>query len=285
MSLKLYRATHLAAAGYEEIPFSLTTFPGGEPHINSCDAVMYEGNLLIDARVRSFNDLGELLVLIHWLHKNGNTTHIYLPYFPAARQDRGNPLTVAIYVDILQDAGYETITIVDPHSDVVSALLNTPHILSIVNTGVREFLGDFTYRGLICPDAGAEKRVNAVAKATGLPVYHARKLRDPSTGEIIDVTCESLPPGRYCVVDDILDGGATFTKLIPAMTKVDIAEWWGEKYTFDLWATHTIQEKGIAAVLSIGYQRIGTTDSFIKRASDEQVKIYSLFERMLDNAK
>ena len=73
------------------------------------------------------------------------------------------------------------------------------------------------YVGLICPDAGAAKRTEAVAEALALPVFYARKKRDFATGRLSGFACEPLPPeGRLIVVDDICDGGGTFRGLAEA---------------------------------------------------------------------
>lgn len=282
MSLKLY------TPDLREVRLDMSTFPGGEPHVNSCELPKYTKRVLVDARVRCFNDFGELIVLTEYLKENGSKVDLFLPYMPGARQDRGNPLTAFIYANLINEQKYRTVTIVDPHSHVAPALLKRPHILNIDDTGVLDFLDAGRYDALICPDAGAAQRVERVAKYSGLPIHYARKHRD-KRGVSIEFEGE-LPQGKYCVIDDILDGGATFVALKKEFDTLTDG-------TLDLWATHTIQDRGRFAVLHAGYQRLGTTDSFYEAREGSpclklweaepqpNVIVYPLFERMLNCAK
>jgi ribose-phosphate pyrophosphokinase len=56
----------------------------------------------------------------------------WLPYFPAARQDRimmpGEPLSVKVYAQIINAQGYERVMVFDPHSDVTPALLDRAEV-------------------------------------------------------------------------------------------------------------------------------------------------------------
>ena len=191
------------------------TFPGGEPHVQ---LNAWSGTVYLDARIRSFNDLGELLVVTDALRRKGcDEIHLHLPYFPGARQDKcqpGEALTVKVYAGLINAQGYASVRILDPHSPVTPALLDRCVVESPTYHAWKFIAPRPT--GLICPDAGAQHRVEQVADSTTphLPVLHARKVRDQKTGVILSYQLDAVPAsGRWVVVDDICDGGATFKLL------------------------------------------------------------------------
>jgi len=96
----------------KSIAFEAFTFNGGEPHIKIKEALGISSSdfssnkepelVLITTRIRSFNDLGFVLVANDALKRMGvEKISLLLPYFPAARQDRvmvsGEALTVPHY--------------------------------------------------------------------------------------------------------------------------------------------------------------------------------------------
>lgn len=245
--------TNIIGASYDSF-----TFPGGEPHVK----ILQEGHVCIDARIRSFNDLGEVLVMTDALKRMGcKEVYLNLPYFPGARQDRaqdGEALTVKVYADIINAQGYVQVAILDPHSPVVVALIDRVQVISPLSA-IRKFAEENKITHLICPDAGAEKRVWEVGQALKLPVIHARKHRDPSTGKLSEFSVEWQPQkdAQCLVVDDICDGGGTFLGIAEAMQKGYVNHW----PVLFLWVTHGIFSKGINDLIRV-YERIGTTNSF-----------------------
>lgn len=250
------------------------TFPGGEPHVT----VTHDGTVaLIDARVRSFNDLGEVLLLTDALKRGGCSVALRLPYFPGARQDRslpGEALTVKVYADIVNAQGYTSVEILDPHSPVTTALIDRVRSLSPLSA-IKAFATQHGITHLISPDSGAEKRVWDVAVALGLPVVRASKHRDQKTGRLSGFSIEQPPgPGCYLIVDDICDGGGTFIGLAEEFRGKTNAGWWGtEGPALYLWVTHGIFSKGTAVLLE-HFKAIGTTDSFYEGPSTERVSVF-----------
>jgi ribose-phosphate pyrophosphokinase len=144
-----------------------------------------------------------------------------IPYFPYAREDRvfsrGQPLGAAVMADLVNNLGYEEVCIVDPHSDVVPALLKNCTVIP-QHEALRPVLDGFAKDSLflIAPDAGAEKKVTKYEH----PYIVARKVRDVETGLItgthVDIPKE-LKAKTAVIVDDICDGGHTFTLLAEAI--------------------------------------------------------------------
>lgn len=250
-------------------------FSGGEPHVEIENPHVLQGaEVLLDARVGSMNDLGMLLALTDAVKRlRPVRVNLLLPYFPGARQDReerGYALTAKIYADLINAQGYESVFILDPHSPVSPALIerclvlpHTPLIRQFVP--VARIESQDTLVGLICPDAGAERRTLELAKELRCStVVFARKKRDPRTGALSGFSLDPLPEeGAYLIADDLCDGGGTFVGL-------------AEKFREDpkgtgslhLWTTHGIFSKGLD-VLAKHFKTIGCSDSFPSPVLDQ----------------
>ena len=268
----------------KSIAFEAFTFNGGEPHIKikenfenlSGDLLSNTktDEVLITTRIRSFNDLGFLLVATDALKRMGVTKiSLLLPYFPAARQDRvmvkGEGLTVKIYADIINAAHYESVIILDPHSEVTPALLQRVQVINNHPFVQKAIAKERDYL-LISPDGGALKKVYKLAQyLNGQPVIECSKMRDVKTGQLsgFKVFAEDLQ-GKTCVlVDDICDGGGTFLGLAKALKAKNAGK-------LILVVTHGIFSKGLAELATV-FSDIYCTDSFstITTESLNQIKI------------
>lgn len=241
--------------------YKFLTFPGGEPDILLTSSVHYKYPVTITTRIRSFQDLGLLLVATDAVRRAGcREIHLYLPYFPGARQDRvrapGGALTVKVYADLVNAQNYESVTILDPHSDVTPALLNrcrvrtNYHLVQQVTQRLQDYV-------LISPDAGAVKKIYGVSQALGnVPVVECGKKRDEMTGLLSGFTCPvvDLEQKTCIVVDDICDGGGTFLGLGKLLKERNAG-------TLILVVSHGIFSQGTEQLLSV-FSSIHTTDSF-----------------------
>jgi len=174
----------------------------------------------ITTRIRQFNDVGLLLLAADALRRMGvEKLHLLLPYFPAARQDRvaviGEALSVKVYADVLNSVGFDSIMILDPHSEVTPALLENVRVVSN-HKFVAQCLKGMTDYMLISPDGGALKKAYRLSKhLDGQPIVECSKHRDVKTGNLSGFAAytDNLQ-GKTCViVDDICDGGGTFLGL------------------------------------------------------------------------
>lgn len=254
-------------SGRRTIRFEASTFPGGEPHIRILDELGPDDEVLITHRINSFNDLGLLLIAVDALHRmRVDVISLVVPYFPAARQDRvmtpGESLSCKVYADLINGLGLEEVTIFDPHSDVVPALLdrctvvpNHAFIAAVVKRLAALPL-------LVSPDGGALKKIHGLAKHLGgMPVLECGKSRDVRTGALSGfiVPMEDLN-GRPClIVDDICDGGGTFLGLADELRKRNAGP-------LHLAISHGIFSKG-TELLRQKFDRVFTTDSI--RSTDE----------------
>jgi ribose-phosphate pyrophosphokinase len=188
--------------------------------------------------------------------RGGRIRQAVIPYIPGGRQDRlkweGDWLFTLKYVaKLINDAGFDRVITVDPHSLATTALIDRLHVAEV---NVKYNFGNIGYDGVIAADAGGVKRASAVADAIGVPVYFARKYRDPETNQLSGFALDDLPSNsHYLVVDDICDAGGTFVGLGEV-----IAE---NGATTDLFVTHGIFSKNAVGRLEKFYNKIYSTDS------------------------
>jgi len=256
------------ALAYESFVFS-----GGEPHIKIKPFDTTE-LVTITHRIRSFNDFGMICIAVDALRRMGiEKIALFIPYFPAARQDRlmieGEPLTVKVYADMINQLQLTKVTIFDPHSEVTPALLN--HCETISNHAfiakVCDEIGSEVK--LISPDGGALKKIYKVsAHLGGMEVVECSKSRDVKTGQLtgFKVYADDLEAKDCLIVDDICDGGGTFIGLAEELKKKNA----GKLY---LAVSHGIFSKGFDE-LNV-FEKIFTTNSF-RDIDDEKVSVINL---------
>lgn len=202
--------------------------------------------------------------------------HLALPFVPGARQDRLNDtgdylFTAKSVAKELNARNFPSVTVLDPHSEVTPALIDrcrVVHAADCINPPAGK------YAAVIAPDAGAEKRAGMVARKLGVPLIHAWKTRDVATGAItgfgLDVSVARDARGWIAtkpllVVDDICDGGGTFTGLAAAIQKSVEVE-------LHLFTTHGIYSKGLGA-LAEHFSHIYCTDSILRDPNGALIQI------------
>ena len=260
-----------------QINFQSFTFSGGEPHIKIESNFDVNQTITITYRLNSFNDLGLLCVTVDALRRmDVKTINLFIPYFPAARQDRvmipGEPLSVKVYADILNAMNLNKVTVFDAHSEVTPALVNNcevipnhkfiAEVLKIIGNNIK----------LISPDGGALKKIYKVSEfLDGIEVVECSKSRDVKTGKLsgFKVYDDNLQGQDCLIVDDICDGGGTFIGLAEELKKKNAGKLF-------LAVSHGIFNKGFEDLKC--FDRIFTTDSFrdFENNNVTQIKLYGL---------
>jgi ribose-phosphate pyrophosphokinase len=202
-------------------------------------------------------------------------------YTPYARQDRacakGEANGIKVFSKLINSMGFDSVTILDPHSDVATALIDNVIVVKPSSIIGNFGLGNKLRAGnlhLISPDAGANKKVFEVAKIFGTSrVIRADKVRNPATGQITstEVYCEDLGGQEVLIVDDICDGGMTFIKLAEALKAKGAGG-------INLYVSHGIFSKGLQPLFDSGINRIYTTNSFKRNLSPEEEDRLNVFE-------
>lgn len=252
----------------KEIEFQSFIFSGGEPHIKIKPDFDVSETVTITHRINSFNDFGLLLLAVDALKRmHVKLINVFIPYFPAARQDRvmiaGEPLSVKVYADILNSLKLNKITVFDAHSEVTSALLDNCEVIPnhyFIAQVLKKIGNDVK---LISPDGGALKKIYKVSEYLGgIDVVECSKSRDVKTGKLsgFKVYDDNLQGMDCLIVDDICDGGGTFIGLAEELKKKNA----GKLY---LAVSHGIFNKGFESMKA--FEKIFTTDSF--REFDEEI--------------
>lgn len=264
--------------GQKEIEFKNFTFSGGEPHIKIDPNFDVNQAITITHRLNSFNDLGLLCLTVDALRRmDVKIISLFIPYFPAARQDRvmikGEPLSVKVYADILNAMNLEKVFVFDAHSEVTPALVNNCEVIpnhTFIQTVIKMIGNDVK---LISPDGGALKKIYKVSEFLGgVDVVECSKSRDVKTGRLsgFKVYEDDLQGMDCLIVDDICDGGGTFVGLAEELKNKNA----GKLY---LAVSHGIFNKGFE-VLNC-FEKIFTTNSF-KDFEGESVEVIDLNKLM-----
>ena len=116
----------------------------------------------------------------------------------------------------------------------------------------------------VIPDAGANKKTAKIASYFGHSSFiRADKLRNLSTGDILETVVYGDVVGNITIVDDLCDGGKTFIELAKVLKQKG-----AEK--INLYVTHGIFSKGTYPLYTAGIDYIITTNSRGEWAVDDR---------------
>ena len=242
-----------------DIDVQFFSFPGGERHVRISPPEWTPSKWEITAHLYSPSDIIDLMLLrdaICRMNPNPNIV-LRMPYVPYGRQDRvavhGEPLSIAVFCNLINSMNFNAVEICDPHSDVTPALLNNVRIIplqTLITDAVPEDVLATTM--LVAPDAGARKRVEKLAmELGGRHVIYAGKRRDVVTGKLSGFYIEGEVPqdAPLLVVDDLCDGGYTFVGLANILHQ-------HTKQKIYLYVTHGLFTKGVELLYDAGYSGV-----------------------------
>jgi ribose-phosphate pyrophosphokinase len=275
---------NLANPTKSSIAFAIQSFPDGQQDIRlTLDPEMAKwGRVEILSRFNSFKDLEVIIAAKAALQRAGiSDVSLFIPYLLGARSERkfvdgGTSYLVDVVAPILNAQNFSQIRCMDAHSDVALAAING--LISEPNTrfvmwALQQIEGNLpltlSKSVVVSPDAGAAKKIynllgtlfptQAALDAAKVQIIFASKHRDLATGKILgsDVPVPADSWGRnFIIVDDICDGGRTFTEIAKALR--------GEPKFGDakvyLISTHGIFSDGYSE-LNKNFDGIFTTDS------------------------
>ena len=122
-----------------------------------------------------------------------------LPYIPHARMDRtkhdSEVFTLKYFAEVINSLNFQTVTVLDPHSNVSTALLNNVRVESVepyIKEAIDDVEGVFIDGGekfggstvIYFPDEGAMKRYKDLKVFGNRPMIYGKKDRDWATGQI-----------------------------------------------------------------------------------------------------
>lgn len=269
--------------------FKIVNYPS---NFESCVEILDDDSLgktphIIDWRIHTYQDIINLCMLNNAIkHKYGSRekVHLILPYIPCGRQDRvvhkGESLSLEVIGNLINTCDFEYVYTLDPHSSVTNNFVknlivfdNKDFIKSVID-GIEKAYGS-NELFIFAPDEGASKKIYSLLAELGISpeVVVGSKTRN-NVGQITkygityDGNYDTLP--RNClIIDDICDGGATFTNAskklresIPRLENVFLA------------VTHGLFTKGLEPLLVDGnINQIFTTDSVCTLEENEHLTI------------
>ena len=263
--MKIIDSDRYAEAGVETL-----FFPGGEPHVK---VPLVTGGVLLHLKLRTWNDVGFAALAIDAFERQGQLRGVFIPYFPAARQDKTDgraPLSLEVMARLI---GRTPICVFDPHS---AKLAEHAHIARAFMPEDLDLPRESDVVGIIAPDAGAQARATRFRDRfyPGLPVLLATKKRDQQTGRLSNYQLPAFEKaGRYIIVDDICDGGGTFNLLAEAFTQR--AAELRAPCALDLFVSHGLFSKGLEAISPV-IGKIITTDSWCRLPGNDRLRVLSL---------
>lgn len=161
----------------------------------------------------------ELFTIICLAKKYKERKVLYMPYCPHSRQDRvkrpEDTFTLKYFTEVINSLGFESVTILDPHSNVCTALIDRVIIKEPKEKidNVIEAIENFEDIVLYFPDYGAYKKYTDIFS---LPYCYGKKVRDWETGKILGLEIENemnidLKGKTIFMIDDIISyGGSMF---------------------------------------------------------------------------
>jgi ribose-phosphate pyrophosphokinase len=230
----------------------------------------------IDWRFEEEREILDLFALRQLLPKA--MLDLYMPYLPYARQDKepSNEATFNLYTfaHLINRLQAHQVTVFDAHNPRLCRRL-IPGFENIWALNFHRTVLDSSRPDVIVfPDQGARDRY-AENFANWPDILIMDKMRDQATGEILGVrvACEvgrTKDRGKYLIVDDICDGGATF------LAVGDVIRARNERATaqVDLCVSHGIFSRSRERLRIGGIYQIFTTDSLIKNR--EEIGVYKV---------
>lgn len=211
-----------------EIPFK--QFPNGEtifPH-ELFKNLLYRGkpNEVL-FKYENDSDLLKLRFIKKYIDSKVNKNEIInltitqMPYGRMDRVENGSAFTLEYVADFINDLKFDKVIVVEPHSNVTSALLHRVENVfvnfDLLPQVIEEIGFDMNEDYIMFPDAGASKRYS---KMIFKNIIVGDKERDFATGEIkglkLNISGDGLG-AKVIIVDDLSSYGGTFVKSAEAL--------------------------------------------------------------------
>ena len=254
-------------------------FPGGETLLR-LENLTSHPMLEVTLNYESDTDIINLAMLNDAVRRaKGGITTLNIPYFPAARQDRvcnkGEALSVKVYAQLINNMHIPEVVVFDPHSDAVGVALENVTIVKN-HKFAQNVLDHVLTNGvdkedvlLVSHDAGSNKKIFEISQLTGVPNIRADKLREISTGKIIEtiVYADDLTGKIMVILDDISSYGGTFMALSKKLKEK------GAEKVF-LAVSHWEGVADLNKLKESGIEKVYTTNSRVFENPDKQITVF-----------
>lgn len=261
------------------VTLTFKSFPNGETLVDGGEIVKLAGDSNeLDFKYENDGDLIQLMFVKKYLDDHGLSASLLVRYMPYSRMDRveeHSVFTLKYTAAFLNGLGFESVTIIEPHSDVTPALVDRSRAdyptIRLLERVMSETEFDAARDYLFFPDAGAQKRYG---KVKGYKQLVGFKSRDFATGEIrsLELVGSIDTEGfKAIIVDDLCSYGGTFLRSAKRLREAGAAEVY-------LLVGHC--EKAIfqGELLGSGLvNKVFTTDTILGKAqSTEQIHIIEI---------
>lgn len=242
-------------------------FPAGEVGVRLPSLSSVRGDIKMDIILKNSDDIMAMLLAVDAIKRQHNPKEIRasIKYLPYARQDRvcsdGESLSAVVMASLINSCGFSEVLILDPHSDVMPALIHNV-VIQKQYSYFQSLKTSWYDIFIVAPDAGAYKKCLDFAKRVGAAgVITCNKERDVRSGKILGMKCDEDFEGKNLfVLDDICDGGRTFIELSALLRS--------KAKSLELAVTHGIFSKGVKVVADC-YDRVYTTNSYHGEVSED----------------
>lgn len=197
-----------------------------------------------------------------------------MPYCPHARMDRVKTsnefFTLKYFADVINSLNFKTVRILDPHSNVCTALINNV-VVSNPYGHISKVLEKIDSNNLVAfyPDEGAMKRSTDYVK--GAYAFGIKK-RDWETGKILGLELmnkDVVKDKDVLIIDDICSRGGTFYYSAKALKEA------GAKNIY-LYITHCENTILEGELLTSGLiEKVYTTNSIFTK-EHEKIEVFEL---------
>ena len=252
----------------------ISTFPGGEEYVKIIDNLGIETT--INGILNNSSKIMQLFMLINSMRVINPIIKITLniPYLPYARQDRvcsiGESFSLKVFADMLNSLNLYKIIVRDVHSNIAMNLINnleneSQDYYALHNESFMMWLQDCKVHStyILCPDNGAIKRTEHFYDVFNHEldgIIYANKVRKEDGSIHSEIT--SIPESmkgtighRILIVDDICDGGKTFTGIAEKLKPYKLS-------SLALFVTHGIFSNGKEVLSKAGFTNIFDTYNF-----------------------
>ncbi len=175
----------------------------------------------IEMNFKDNKDITAVLFARQWLKDKAPLakSKLIMKYCPYERMDReinDQLFSMRYFAEILSRFDFDTITILDPHSQVCVEQLKLQGIkveILDLSTYVKKVIDDFEPDYLFYPDKGAAKKYPEILNSIDIPYFFGAKVRDlANKGRIKDyelVDAPYLKDKKVLIIDDICCLGGT----------------------------------------------------------------------------
>lgn len=245
-------------------------FPDGAVWLKVTEALPTFARLM-RIRATAMRDMNDFMLLAQLVEAVRHQTdvlvsHLELPWLPWARQDRhmaaGDSFALKVFASQLNTLQFDKVKVLDPHSDAAAAAIDNFVAISqetcLLHSATLKRKFQQKALMLVAPDAGALKKIDAVARAVGAAEYAVlSKKRDVASGKLTGfaLVAGDVRGRDMLIVDDLCDAGGTFIGSAQVLRDAGAR-------SVSLYVTHGLFSKGIEHLFTNGIDAIYTTTSF-----------------------